>query len=162
MFGVKYRTTQFDAVSGLDLMELLRTVHPCEVLKKTEVEVMGNWVPLNDPDNVNFYVKDVLGIVPPLKVLIALSDTVSAFSFEFLSGWKGVKVPSRFISDAVSVSTAYSKPLITQLVQSGSASLKELEEYYSLEDAFKMFEINVAKGVNDALSSEAAAKASKR
>lgn len=67
------------------------------------------------------------------------------FSFGFLKTWKGVKVPRRFISDAKSVSTEYTDPLISQLIQEDYASLRELEEYYSLEDAFRMFDIMTAK-----------------
>lgn len=159
-FGVDYRTTQFSAVQGLDLMDELKTIHPCEILALTDVQVDdGSWVSLASAEAINRYVRDVISIIPPMLVLKAVSDLVTDYSFGFLLNWRGVRVPPRFLDGFKAVSTANARPLESQLLQNGVTDLRALEEYYSLEDAFKMFDVVMEKGVNEALSNEAAAKA---
>jgi hypothetical protein len=158
-FGVKYRTTQFAAMRGLELIDEHKNVHPCEMLELTEVYGPDeNWHSLAYEDNVNSYVEDSIGVIPPLLVLKAIADLVNEYSFGFLVGWKGVRIPSRFTDGFRPVTTHHAQPLVSQLVQDKTAELRDLEEYYSLEDAFKMFDIMVAKGVNEALANEAASK----
>lgn len=159
MFGVDYRTTQFSASSGLEVMEELKEIHPCLMLAHTEVSTDDGWLQLSSGRNIDLHVKDVIGIIPPSRVLYALTGLVNEFSFGFLDGWTGIRVPPRFLAGFKSVSSANSQPLISQLVQDGVADLRSLQEYYSLEDAFRMFDIVMAKGVNEALANEAASKA---
>jgi len=157
-FGVNYRTYQYSAVYGLDLMESSGDMTPFEIFLFTEAEYDGKWHKLDSRYAINAYVSDLAGILPPFTVMRALMGIVSEFNFGFLSSWKGVRVPGRFLDGATTVVSANSKPLVAQLQENGTASLKDLEEYYSLEDAFKLFDINVAKGVNDAIANEAAAR----
>lgn len=152
-FGVTYRTTKLSTVEGLELLDLTGIVSPLDTLRATEVLVDGAWVQL-DWEGVNSHVRDAAGAIAPLAVLRALCSLVTEFNFEFLDSWKGVRVPTRFLSDSRTVKSAYSAPLVAQLVSSDAATLRELEEYYSLEDGFKMFDIMVAKGVNDAIANE--------
>lgn len=161
-FGVNYRSKQYSAVYGLELMETPGDMDPFQVFTGTEVEHNGQWVPLSDRYTIDVHVVDLAGILSGFSVLRAVMGIVSIHNFGFLVDWRGVKVPNRFLDDAASVATANARPLVAQLQAYGSASLKELEEYYSLEDAFKLFDINVAKGVNEALANEAAARASGR
>lgn len=157
-FGVEYRTKQFSAFHGLEIMEVLREIRPEELLSLTDVKVEGEWIPLSNSDNINKFVKDELSILPPVMALKALTGLVSEFSFGFLSGWTGAKVPTRFIANYRAINTNNSQPLIAQLVQDGTANLRDLQEFYSLEDGFKMFDIMMVKGINMALANEEASK----
>lgn len=157
-FGINYRCKQFDAVSGLEILDQLTAASPQQMLGLTEVEFNCQWHPLADAANINAYVYDLAGVISPLMALRAVMSIVQEFNFGFLATWRGVRIPGRFISGAKSVSTEHAKPLVAQLQQNGTATLKELEEYYSLHDAFKMFDVNVAKGVSEAYAQEAAAK----
>jgi hypothetical protein len=158
-FGVKYRTKQFPAIRGLELIDDSKNIHPCEILELTEAQdVQGNWHSLAHPDNINRYVRDVIEVLSPLLVLKAVADLVNEYSFGFLLSWKGVKIPARFTDSFRAVVTQNAQPLVSQLVQDKTADIRSLEEYYSLEDAFKMFDIMVAKGVNEALANEAASR----
>lgn len=158
MFGVKYRTSQFCATIGMDIISFDGEIMPKMLLSKTEVSYKGGWFGLEDEDSINSMVVDEIGIIPPLLVLKALINLVHEYNFGFLRVWQGNKVPERFLSTARSVSSKSSSPLISQLVQEKMATIKELEEYYSLQDAFKMFDILVTKGINEALANEAATK----
>jgi hypothetical protein len=159
VFGVDYRTTQFSAYDGLGVMEIIYEIPPERLLAFTEVRAEdGSWHSLSVPRNINHFVKDAIGFIAPLLVLKALLDLVNEYSFGFLGEWKGIKVPTRFLAGFKAVSSQNAQPLISQLVQDGVADLRSLQEYYSLEEAFKLFDIVMAKGVNDALANEAASK----
>lgn len=161
LFGRSYITHQFSAIPALAIMERKAELHPRDMLSKTSIEIDGEWFELGNDRIINEYVNDIIEKIPPRVVLGALISIVNDFNFGFLSNWRGVKVPTRFLDGARSVSSANVDPLVSQLVQDGAASLRELEEYYSLEDAFKMFDIIMVKGVNQALANEANDKKSK-
>lgn len=156
LFGLQYRTKQFSAIEGMELFEV-KDIHPCKLLSRTEVQTKkGKWKKLSDGAAINRYVHDVLGVFTPLQVLGAVMGLVREQSFGFLSSWKGVRVPTRFLSDSKQVSSEHTTPMLTTLINTNTASLRELEEYYSLEDAFRMFDMISMKNVNEALSNEAA------
>lgn len=161
LFGVEYRTTQFTAVRSLEIMKAEST-HPLEILSRTEVhDLEHGWLPLDSQHAVNTLVKDYTEALAPRMVLHALMRTVNEFSFGFTSHWRGVKIPTRFTSGTDPRNSSYTDPLIASLIQDGVASMRELEEYYSLEDAFKMFDVMVAKGVNAAIAHEQSMKKNK-
>lgn len=156
LFGVEYRCTQFAAIQGMVIFEQEK-VHPSTILSRTEVKTKkGKWKLLSEGDNINKFVVDKLGVFTPLQVLLVLIGLVREENFGFLNRWKGVKVPTRFLSESKQVKSEYTTPMLTALINENKASLRELEEYYSLEDAFKMFDMISMKNVNDALSNEAA------
>lgn len=163
-FGVDYRAVQFPAVPSLAMMSSLEELTPMELLSRTEVNDKegGGWVRLDDRNAINSYVKDALNILPPMLVLRGLISVVNEHSFAFAKEWRGVKIPSRFRAEGEVKSSAYVAPMIASILQEKMATLRELEEYYSLEDAFKMFDVIVAKGVNTALAHESASVAAKR
>lgn len=162
-FGVKYRTCHFSAVRGLEVMAAGERAHPCEMLSETEVFVEGSgWLSLSRPEVINEHVKDPVGIVSPRLALNGILSLVRDYNFEFVHRWKGTKVPTRFLSDAKTISSSNIDPLIDQLMQDGVATLRELEEYYSIEDAFKMFDSIMIKGINQALAHEASMKKTSR
>jgi hypothetical protein len=158
MFGVDYKTTQFAAMPALEIMDQAATISPIESLRLTYAMEDGQWVMLDSRDAINRLVIDKAFILAPRLVLQGVLKMVHEFSFGFTGGWKGVKIPSRFTAGGKPKESSHIDPLAAQLIQEDVASLRELEEYYSLEDAFKMFDVMVAKGVNEALANEAATK----
>lgn len=166
LFGVEYKTTQFTAVAALEVMERGEACHPVDNLRLTSAfdPVAKLWVPLTSHDAINTLVFDYFHALPPRMALKGLLKVVNEYSFGFATNWTGVKIPSRFTSGGDVRASNHVDPLISQLLQDEGAkvTLRELEEYYTLEDAFKMFDVMVAKGVNTALAHEAAAKDRKR
>ncbi len=163
MFGVTYRTRQFAAVRALELATGDDT-GPLDVLERTEVLVGEDWIDLDSRERVNRYVRDRVGVLAPRIVLRELLRQVGEFSYGIVKGWKGVKVPNRFTAEGQGIATresAHVDPVIGALIGADMAKLRELEEYYSLEDALKMFDVMVAKGVNEALANEHAQKSKK-
>lgn len=164
LFGVKYRTRQFAAVRALEIMEQATAVHPLEVLAQTEVYDAENrkWKALDSREAINEFVIDRMHVLPPRMALQGVLRAVNEFSFGFVNGWRGVAIPKRFTAGIEPRASNHTDPLIAQLLQDEVTSLRELEEYYSLEDAFKLFDVMVAKGVNAALSQEQAMKDAKK
>jgi len=163
MFGVTYRTRQFAAVRALELATDVDS-SPLAVLEFTDVLVGEDWVALDSRERVNQYVLDRADVLAPRIVLKALLKTVGDHSWSIARGWKGVRVPTRFTADGQGVATresAYVDPVIAALLGADMARLRELEEYYSLEDALKMFDVMVAKGVSEAFANEHAQKGRK-
>jgi hypothetical protein len=160
-FGKRYLTKQFDAVSAMQFVNRSTDMTPLEILALTAVLVDGRWVALNSRDTINEHVRDVTGMMNPKHTLTGVCNLVSDYSFGFLRTWEGAKIPSRFTSDVEGVVSAALDPVLSQLIQDGAATLRELEEYYSLQDAFTMFDVIVVKGINKALGMEAAEKESK-
>lgn len=162
-FGVTYRTTQFTAIPALVMMSRQNDWAPPDMLSKTEVkDEFGEWIKLDNRDAINKYVLDASGALAPIFVLRGVLSLVNEFNFDFMMSWKGVRVPRRLIDEAQNVSSSNVDPMVAQLISNEAATLRELEEYYSLEDAFKMFDVLTAKGVNQALSQEASAARSRR
>jgi hypothetical protein len=158
-FGKRYRCEQFSAMKGLELMGRPNNIHPCEMLSSTRVLTnIGAWADMSDDEILNDNVIDLAHVLPPRVVLDGILSLVHDFNFAFLASWKSVKVPLRFVDGANSVTSANVEPMASQLIQDDVATLQQLEEYYSLEDAFKMFDTLMVKGVNLALSQEAALK----
>jgi hypothetical protein len=160
-FGKTYRTKQFDAVKSMAFVDRATDMTPVEILSLTEVHNNAEWVPLDNRETINEHVKDVTGLMNPKHTLSGVCNLVSDYSFGFLKTWEGAKVPTRFTSDAEGVASAAIDPILAQLIQEGAATLRELEEYYSLQDAFTMFDVLVVKGINKALGMEAAEKEAK-
>lgn len=161
LFGRVYRSRQFAAIPALVLLEKKGDIHPLEMLIQTDVHDGVDWRALDSTKTVNEYVFDAAEAVLPVKALSALTTIVSEYNFGFLKTWKGVRVPSRFCDPAQTASSENVDPLVAQLIGDGAANMQQLEEYYSLQDAFKMFDVIVARGVNQALANEAAMKNSK-
>lgn len=165
-FGIEYRTVQFSAVEGIQFLGDQGDLHPTQLLQKTEARLcakkgLGEWVRLDDPGCINTAVFDMANVLPPRDVLNGVMSLIRDFNFGFMGEWQSAKIPNRFIEGIKTVSSNHTESLISQLIQDEVATLKELEEYYSLEDAFKMFDILLVKGINTALSNEAAMKKNK-
>jgi hypothetical protein len=155
-FGVQYRVTQFSAVTCMTMLG--KDISPLEELSGTEVKGPMEWVRLDNREAINEYVVDKANILPPVLVLRGLVRLVHDFSFAFTKDWKGVKIPVRLQGDGEIKNSTHVQPMMAQIMTEKMATLRELEEYYSLEDAFKMFDVIVAKSINTALAHEAAGK----
>jgi hypothetical protein len=160
-FGKKYRTKQFSATKAMEYLNRATDMSPLEILCDTELLDGDNWLKLNDRDVINKKVGDITGMMMPKLALNGVCALVSDHSFGFLKNWKSAKVPARFVSGVDAVRSEALDPMLSHLIQEGAATLKELEEYYSLEDAFKMFDVLVVQGINKALAYEAAEKEAK-
>ncbi len=160
VFGNNYRSKQFAAVNGVTLLcdkESADVGHPIAVLNETEVLTTDGWMPLRMPGAIDRYVTDAMGMVSPIVVLDVLCGRVYVDNFGFLNGWKPVNIPRRLVAavDADMEETRMD-PVISLVVMAGKATLRELEEYYSTEDVFKMYDMIAVDNLNKALGSEAA------
>lgn len=162
LFGVDYKTTQFSAVSGLDILKRVGDLPPYELLSLTSAVFDGEEFSLSNPRNIGLYVVDIVAELAPMVVLDNLSQAIIDYNFGFLDDWKPLTVPRRFTADIDTVQSNRTDPLIAQLIQNGSATLRDLEEYYSVEDAFAMMDVITAKGINEAMAHEAAEREAKR
>lgn len=160
IFGLKYKSRQFSAINGLSILDGLATIHPELLLRQTYIDSDGVWTPL-DKENINHLVKDFANAISPRLALKVLMSYVSDLNFGFLDNWQRIQVPARFISGAKTVAPSGIEPIISTLVQDGVASLRELEEYYSLEDAYRLFDVIMSKAVNQLLGQEEAEREAK-
>jgi hypothetical protein len=163
LFGVQYRTKQFTAIRALELMKA-PDILPLDTLSNTQArhDAGHEWIDLDGRAAINRMVIDRIDVMCPTVVLHLLCKVVGEYSFGFTTSFKSVKVPSRFQSDSYTPrSSEHVDPVVAALLEAETATLRELEEYYSLEDAFKMFDVLVANGVNKALAHEAAMKEAK-
>lgn len=157
-FGITYRTLEFSAAEAASWMGNLEFKTPIDILKLTSVVLYDGTEVVLDEDGINKHVRDCIGHLPPKVVLSGIVNKVTDLNWGFLVDWKAVKIPSRFISGAASVNSEYLPNIISRLIQSESCTLRELEEYYSLRDAFAIFDSLMAKMVNEALANESAQK----
>ncbi|QBQ72357.1 hypohtetical protein [Serratia phage vB_SmaM_Hera] len=153
-FGEKYRVKQYSAVDGIDIFDNSAIKTPMEILAHTEILVGKSWRPLNDAYNIDKYIKDKIAGIAPRLVLNGIQSVVCSFNFDFMESWRAVKVPRRFMSSSEIIKSENVNGLIAQLVTAEVATMRELEEYYSLQDAFGLLDILMAKGVNQAQAHE--------
>jgi len=158
IFGVEYKTVQFSAAESFPMIERIAKLNPLDILPYTSVKCKDEYIILNNEKSINKYVVDKINHVPNFLVLRALLSIVTDFNFSFLANFKPVKIPSKFAKESKSVFSKYIDIPLSQLIQNQFASLKELEEYYSLEDAFILFDVMISKGINEAYSIDNAGK----
>lgn len=157
LFGIEYEINQFSAVEAFDMIDAAEILEPLELLRDCSViKYDGSKVKLDSSEAISREVKSVPSHLPPNMVLKVLMESVKKHNFGFLQEWKGIKIPNRFVADSKSVESTYLEPLISALINHKLATLKELEEYYSMQDAFAMFDGYLAKSLNEAYSNEAA------
>lgn len=161
LFGIVYETLQMPAVEAFDLIDYISIASPMEILKYTSSVKYDESKRLLTKENIDAEVKDSIGLAPAKSVLNAVMEIVIDYNFGFLKEWKGVKIPNRFVSDSKSEKSTYMEPIIAQLITTNLATYHELETYYSLADAFSMFDALLVKSVNEAYANEAAAAEAK-
>lgn len=160
--GNNYRCRQFSAAMGVALSCSPNETHPLEMLSLSEVLTDEGWVPLSSAAAINRYVLDSLGFVAPSAVLETLCGKVYLLNFGFLKDWKPIDIPRRLIAKIDASESPRMDPVMCIVLMTDKATLKELEEYYSTEDLFDMYDMIAVDNLNKALGSEAAAKEAKR
>jgi len=164
-FGVLYRTQEFSAAFGFEQLDKegqLPDFEPNVLLAGTEVRTEDcSWSRLDSPRNIDLYVRDVLGRIDAHIVLKSVMNIVWKLNWEFLIGWKPHKIPRRFalISD-INIDRRV-EPRMGRILNDELATLRELEEYYSLRDAFKMYDLTCEKALDELLTNEAAQREAK-
>ncbi|HEM9000919.1 TPA: hypothetical protein U2T46_002993 [Burkholderia cenocepacia] len=165
MFGLTFRMKQHSAVSALQMMKDERR-DPLKCLAHTELRLIDKWVPLDTPDAINTFVREVTGHVAAHRVLRLLVAEAEWFSIGFLREWKGVTFPDHLTTDLSErqkqrSSTPHTDPAIAMLIVNNLASKEQLENYYSLQDAMEMCDVKAAAMLREAFVSEAARKEAK-
>lgn len=157
VFGILYECKQLPAVEAMEMVDCITILTPKELLKGVNViKYDGTRVALNTPAMIDKEIKDCMNRLPPKVVLNAVMEIVKGHNFAFLNEWRGVTIPKRFLSNAETVSSTYVEPVFAAIMNNGLATYKELEEYYSLQDAFIMFDAILTKTVNESYAHEAA------
>lgn len=156
LFGMEIEIKEFSAVEGMHLLSTLAAPNPKQLLSGCRIKIGDDFVLLKNAALINEHVFDRAQIISPFQSLLGICKLVEDANFAFISKWNPVAVPHRFVSGARSVSPQATPSVINQLIQEGAATKKELEEYYSVLDAFQMLDILTAKGVNAAYAHEAA------
>ncbi|NIF88878.1 hypothetical protein [Burkholderia sp. Cy-637] len=162
--GVEYRAKQFPATVAIDLLMREGAPRPADWLVDTSVKVGSEWVKLDSVAAINEHVKDAVSFIKPQIVLKNLMARIQDFNVGFLNTWVPVNVPAKFISNVPESKMRSSKgtaSVISNLMVAKLATLKELEEYYSLEDAYRIADVDTAAAVNNALVEEQAAAQAK-
>lgn len=153
LFGHKYRLSQVSAAEGFRYMNTDRdpTVELMVLIDETAIWMGGDWQRLTK-ENINKHVKDAINVMQPRLVLKSLVKELNDFNFGFLGRRKTFRVPSYLKSDGdYEVRHIEGEsPVMGTLVAEGRASLRELQEYYSLEDAFKIYDILFVEKLNSA------------
>jgi len=162
LFGIIYESQQFPAVEAFDMIDYISIATPLEVLKYTSVVKYDGTRVFLTKENIGKEVKDVIGYAPAKSVLNAVMEIVIAHNFGFLNDWKGIKIPNRFVADSKTEKSTYMEPIIAQLITANIATYEQMETYYSLYDAFSMFDALLVKSVNEAYAQEKAAADSKQ
>jgi hypothetical protein len=159
VFGITYRTKEFSAAESFGFLDRIDKLLPYEVLAYTEVlNEHGKWMPLSEPQNINDYVRDVCRALQGHEVLQVLINLIRDLNFGFLNKWKPVRIPSRFVSGVEQNKLETIDPIMGRLVSEHLATLVELQEYYSLKDAFDIYDVFANEQLNSALSNENAMK----
>ncbi|MEX3933144.1 hypothetical protein AB4Y32_15310 [Paraburkholderia phymatum] len=160
MFGVNYRARHFAAYGAVGMFGRLDEIDPTELLALTEVKDGEEWHSLGTPQNIDRFVRDVCGEVRPHEALEALMSLVKQYNFGFKV--PKYRVPHRFRSKvAPHDDPDGTHPVLAWLFVEGKATWRELQEDYSLEDAFKMHHQLLVSKVKAAEEAEQAQKDAK-
>lgn len=161
VFGLRLRTLQVGAVTAFAELGRESLPNPMQILSLIEIEVGGEWIKLNNRAAINAHVKEATGFVPAHVVLESVIDGWNEANMGFIKSWTPSKVPNHLKSDRDVRRSAGIDPIIASVINSKQATLRELEEYYSGEDAIKLFDINMNAKLDEAESQYQAYKEAK-
>ncbi|MGF6722439.1 hypothetical protein P3T43_001786 [Paraburkholderia sp. GAS41] len=162
VLGLRFRTTQTGAVSAFEEINRAGPPDAMEVCRLLEIQTgEDEWLRLDTRAKVNEHIKERTGFVPAHAVLEAVLLAWSEVNTGFMRDWKPLKVPGYLRGDVEARVAPGIDPIIASLINSGKANLRELEEYYSLEDAIRLFDVNMAANITQADASYRAAKEAK-
>ncbi|MEM5370274.1 hypothetical protein V4C53_30130 [Paraburkholderia azotifigens] len=160
-FGVRYRMKQMAAADAFRVFINAQDLGPLDMMRDVSVKTDSGWVELFDESNLNTFVRDNKHIVQPREVLNGLISVVSEFNWGFLKHRQQLKVPSYLRGNSEVKSVEGIDPVMGTLIAAGKATLIELETHYSLEDAFKIYDILCNDQINKAQAQYDAVQAAK-
>ena len=159
VLGLRFRTMQIGAASAFEEVSRGGIPDPMNVFPLLEIQVSDDeWVRLDTRAKVNQYIREQTGFVPAHSVLEAVMMAWSEVNTGFLRTWKPIKVPNYLRGEVEARQAPGIDPILSSLINSNKASLRELEEYYSLEDAVRLFDVNMAANITQADAQYRAAK----
>jgi hypothetical protein len=152
LFGFQYQMTQLSAVAAFE-----RIVKEIPVIKLLPSVKIGG-VALDGAAVIDELVFDKIHVMQPRFVLSSLLTIVNEFNFGFMERRKEVRVPSYLRTEVSIPRHTVESPILAALIAEDKATLRELEEYYSLEDAFRLYDIIFNEKLNEAESQYAASR----
>lgn len=162
-FGVRYQVAQMSAAKAFAVfLAQGADPEPLEALAGMFVlDSERGAVPLNDEMSVNTFVRDTRTIVKPRLVLNGLIAVAFDFNCGFLKSRKHIRVPSYLRSKSEPQESEGEDPVLSVLIAEDKATLRELEEHYSLADAFRIYDIYFRDKLNKAEAQHAAIQEAK-
>jgi len=140
--GVKYTLRKLPAVQAKRVLD-----ERDEMAVIASVEVDG--VSLENEELIDKY-------LPDWEVLEELIGLCSLFNFGFLEGWKPVRFPAAMAGNYNATECRYIDPIFSSLISTNAATLLELKQDYTLEEAFQLLEVLTVTRVNEYKAREAA------
>jgi hypothetical protein len=163
-FGVRYRIKQMSAAAAFAVFIAPDAdPKPLEALAGLEVfDAERGWVELNDAGSLDAYVRDTVGAIKPRLVLSGLIKVAFDFNLGFLKDRRRIRVPSYLRADSDGPDDDSGEdPVLSALIADRQATLRELQEDYSLEDSFRIYDISFRDKLEKAKASYAAIKEAK-
>ncbi|MFP6557507.1 hypothetical protein WJ542_04060 [Paraburkholderia sp. B3] len=162
VFGMKFRTLQAGAVAAFAEVNRTGPLDPMAVLPLIEVlDEHEHWVALDSKQRSNEYIRERTGFVPAHVVLESVLAAWSEVNVGFLRDWKPIKVPSYLRSEREPRQARGIDPILASIINSKQATLRDLEEFYSGEDAINLFDVSMAAKLDEADAQYQAHKESK-
>lgn len=162
VFGMKFRTLQVGAVTAFEEVNRTARLDPMTVLPMIEVlDEHEHWVALDSKQRSNQYLRERTGFVPAHVVLESVLAAWSEVNIGFLRDWTPIKVPSYLRSEREPRQARGIDPILASIINAKQASLKDLEEYYTAEDAIRLFDVNMAAKLDEAQAQYEAHKEAK-
>jgi hypothetical protein len=159
-FELGHRNFKSKQLSAFHAYEVLfgndGDVSPEELLQDTYIEAGSGWIRLDSEDIINEHIFHPANLESPLSMLTRLMDKIRRESCGCMYEWNHVKVPRRFLSDAATVESPRGMPILSTLYTEKLATLQELQDFYSLDDALRMYDDFTVQNINKALSQEKA------
>lgn len=148
--GMLFRTLQLGAVDAFKEMAREDMKPPMEVLPLIEMWIGGEWVRLDKREVVNEHIKEDTGFIPAHVVLEMVINEWSRVNIGFINDWEPCKVPKHLKSDRTARAINGVDPIIASVLNSRQATLRELEDHYSAEDAIHLFDVNMGAKLDEA------------
>jgi hypothetical protein len=157
-----FKTTQMSAFHSYEMLFGKEEWAPEGILSDTYVREGSDWARLDSNEEISRLIFHPLGLESPLSVLMRLIEKVKGISCSAMYRWESVKIPKRFLSSASTVESPRGMPILSTLFTEKLATLHALQEFYSLDDALRMYDDYTVQNINKALQNEKAMAEAKR
>jgi hypothetical protein len=139
--GVRYTIRKLPAVAAKTIID-----NKDDLAVLSSVEVRG--IPLDNEELID-------ELLPDWEVMGELIDIAAHYNFSFLEGWRPIRFPASMAGNYNASECRYIDPIFSTLISSSSATLLELKQDYSLEEAFQLLEVLTVARVNEYKAREA-------